>query len=469
MEDYLSALMDKSLEKIEYLDVRICTYENNVIRSVNGITKDLINSKESGVGVRAFKNGTWGYTCSNNVSKESIEDLIKKVTKLAIILENKSKIKFKLNPPKTITDSWKHPQKKDIKDISIEEKINYVNNIYKQSKDFDKRIFNSNILYFDSLKHEKILNSLGLCIDLESSHIRSVTSNYASEGEKKQYALESIGGIGGWEILEEEKAQNLGTLSSQQAIKLLKAKNLKAGNFPTILDPTLAGLFVHEAFGHCCEADAIINGESVLENKIGELVGSEIINIIDEPTINGLYGSYKYDSEGVLAKKTYLVKNGVLNSYLHSLETASRMNLEESTGNARAQGYLSLPIIRMSNTYIPIGEWSVEEMAEEIKNGIYAGKWKYGYVDPTKGQFQFKCAEAYEIKNGEIQEDQIFTDTALSGMTLEVLHNITGIGKDIDFSPGTCGKDGQGMTVTDGSGQLLIPKGIIFGGLAWAI
>jgi len=458
--------MENGLDKVEYMDVRICSYENNVIRLINGISKDLINSNESGIGIRAFKNGTWGYTCSNNVSKESIEDLIKQAIKLTVALESKSKIKFKLNPPKSKTDSWKLPQKKDIRDISIEEKMDYVKNIYKQSKDFDKRIFNSNTLYFDSVKQEKILNSSGLRIELETSYVRNVTSNYASDGNKKQYALVSIGGVGGWEISQENKAQNLGTLASKQAIKLLSAKNLKAGNFPAILDPTLSGLFVHEAFGHCCEADAVINGESVLENKIGEVVGSEIVNIIDDPTIDGLYGSYKYDSEGVLAKKKYLVKNGVLNSYLHSLETASRMNLEESTGNARAQGYLSSPIIRMSNTYIPAGEWSLEEMAEEIKNGVYAGKWKYGYVDPAKGQFQFKCAEAYEIKNGEILEDQIFTDTALSGITLEVLHNITGIGKDIDFSPGTCGKSGQGMTVTDGSGQLLIPKGIIFGGLA---
>ena len=111
----------------------------------------------------------------------------------------------------------------------------------------------------------------------------------------------------------------------------------------------------------------MINGESVLENKIGELIGAEIVNIIDDPTINGLYGSYKYDSEGVLGKRKYIVKKGVLNSYLHSLETSSRMNLEESTGNARAEGYSSLPIIRMSNTFIEPGDWTLEEMLENLK------------------------------------------------------------------------------------------------------
>ncbi|NHI93200.1 MAG: TldD/PmbA family protein [Candidatus Lokiarchaeota archaeon] len=466
MEEFLANLIQKSINLVEYIDARICSYENNVIRFVDGITKDVISSNEMGIGIRAFKNGSWGYLCSNNISKESLQKMVDKVIKLTNTLESKSKIKFGLNEPELIKDSWQAPEKKSIKNISIEDKMQYIKNIYKQSISYDERIYNSNILYFDSIKNEKILNSSGLHLDITTSYVRNVVSNYAFDGTKRQFALRSIGGIGGWEIIEQEKAQNLGNLASEQAVRLLKAKALKAGRYSAVLDQTLAGLFVHEAFGHCCEADAILNGESVLENKLGEQVGAEMVNIVDDPTIDGLYGSYKYDSEGVLGKKKYLVKNGVLHSYLHGLESASRMNQEHSTGNARAGGYSHLPIIRMSNTLIEPGDRSLEEMVEEIREGIFARRWKYGYVDPSKGEFQFKCAEAYKIKNGEIDKNQIYADTALSGITLEVLHNITGIGKEIEFSPGTCGKEGQSAPVTDGSGYLLIPKGIVFGGLA---
>ena len=466
MEDILLNLIEKKVSDVDYIDARICSYENNVIRLVDGITKDFVSSNELGLGIRAFKNGSWGYLCSNNITKQSLQNMVEDVIKLTKTLESKSKIKFKLNEPKIIKDSWQTPQKKRLINVSIEEKMNYLKSIYKQSINYDKRVYNSNILYFDSVKNEKIINSSGLELDLTTSYVRNVVSNYAFDGSKRQSALRSVGGIGGWEIIEEEKAQNLGKKASEQAIRLLNAKALKAGRYPTILDETLSGLFVHEAFGHCCEADAIINGESVLENKIGEVVGAEIVNIVDDPTINGLYGSYKYDSEGILGKKKYLVKNGILHSYLHSLETASRMNIEHSTGNARADGYSHLPIIRMSNTVIEPGDKSLEELVEEIREGIYASRWKYGYVDPSKGQFQFKCAEAYIIKNGEIDESSIYGDTALSGMTLEVLHNITSIGKNLEFSPGTCGKEGQSAPVTDGSGCLLIPKGVVFGGLA---
>ena len=466
MEDILLNLIEKSLSDVEYVDARICSYENNVIRLVDGITKDLVSSEEIGIGIRAFKNGSWGYLCSNNITKESLQKMVEDVVKLTKTLESKTKIKFKLNEPKVLKDSWQTPQKKHIMDVSIEEKMEYLKLIYKQSVNYDQRIFNSNILYFDSVKNEKIINSSGLRLDLTSSYVRNVVSNYAFDGSKRQSALRSVGGIGGWEIIEEEKAQKLGIKASEQAIRLLNAKALKAGKYPTILDETLSGLFVHEAFGHCCEADAVINGESVLENKIGEVVGAEIVNIVDDPTIDGLYGSYKYDSEGVLAKKKYLVKNGVLHSYLHSLETASRMNLEYSTGNARASGYSHLPIIRMSNTLIEPGNKSLEELIEELREGIYACRWKYGYTNPAEGTFQFKCAEAYMIKNGEIDESCIYGDTAISGITLEVLHNVKGIGKVIKFSPGTCGKEGQSAPVTDGSGHLLIPEGLVFGGLA---
>ena len=216
MEDFIAKTIEKSLTNVDYIDVRICTYENNVIRLINGMTKDLINSHEIGIGIRAFKNGTWAFSSSSDLSKEAIKKMVDNVTLLVNTLERKSKIKFKLNEPKIIENSWKSLQKKDIQNISIEEKIEYVKDIYKQSIAHDKRIFNSNVLYFDSIIQEKILNSSGLRINLTTSYVRNVTSNYALDGNRRQFALKSVGGVGGWEIVETEKARKLGILASEQ-------------------------------------------------------------------------------------------------------------------------------------------------------------------------------------------------------------------------------------------------------------
>ncbi|MFX1298547.1 MAG: TldD/PmbA family protein, partial [Promethearchaeota archaeon] len=231
--------------------------------------------------------------------------------------------------------------------------------------------------------------------------------------------------------------------------------------FTVIMDPTLTGVFVHEAFGHACEADAVLSGESILANKLGSKIGLEIVTIIDDPTLKGNFGYYPYDSEGTPSQKTVLVQNGILKNYLHSLETASRLKMQP-TGNARAQNYQTVPIVRMSNTYFKPGAWKLEELLEEVQNGLFLEGWTYGYTDPTKGSFTFKCRQAHKIEKGERTE--LLRDAGLSGMTLEILNHVIGIGRGLEFSDGYCGKDNQYAPVTDG-GSHVACSDVIVGGL----
>ncbi|MFX1453311.1 MAG: TldD/PmbA family protein, partial [Promethearchaeota archaeon] len=351
----------------------------------------------------------------------------------------------------------------NIQDVDFKEKIEYVLNLDKQGKEFDNRIINTNVIYMDSIINELVCNSFGTIVDSTMSLVRTICSNYSLENGIRQRGFSSVGGIGGYEIIKNEKAQNLGIEASKQAIRLLKAKPAKAGTFSAILDPKLSSVFIHEGLGHCCEADSVLSGESILENRLGEAIASKSVTIIDDPTQIGNYGSYLFDSEGTPGKKKILIKNGILKSYLHSNETASRMDLESSTGNARAENYQNVPLVRMSNIYIDKGDYDFEEMLEEIKNGIYAMGWLYGYTDTAKGLHQFKAAEAFLIENGELGSS--LRDCAISGMTLEVLKNIMAIGKKLKFIPGTCGKSGQYVPVSDGGAHILV-KNVTFGGLS---
>ena len=463
MKDFLMSLIDKGLEDVEFIDMRIIETQGFIIRITNGISREMIEANEEGVGIRAFKSGSWGFSCSSLLDKISIEKAMKNAIKLATANENKVKNKFRIKEFQSLKKSSKIPIKINIQDVDVKEKIEYVLNLDKQGKEFDNRIINTNVIYMDGIINQHVFNSFGTIIDSTKSIVRTICSNYSFEDGIRQRGFSSVGGTGGYEIIKNEKAQNLGIEASKQAIRLLKAKPAKAGAFSAILDPKLSSVFIHEGLGHCCEADTVLSGESILENRVGEIIASENVTIIDDPTQVGHYGSYLFDSEGTPAQKKTLIEKGVLKSFLHSNETASRMDLEMSTGNARAENYQNVPIVRMSSIYIDKGDHSFEEMLEEIKNGIYAIGWLYGYTDTAKGLHQFKAAEAFLIENGELATP--LRDCAISGMTLEVLKNILAIGKKLKFTPGTCGKAGQYVPVSDGGAHLLV-KDITFGGLS---
>ncbi len=204
-----------------------------------------------------------------------------------------------------------------------------------------------------------------------------------------------------------------------RAVELLTAENPPSGRFPVILAPSMVGLFTHEAVGHNAEADTVKSGNSILEGKIGKLIASPNVTMVDDPTFEGAYGSYVYDCEGTKAKKTVIIENGVLKSFLHNLETAHWFNVSP-TGNARAENYSSPPIVRMSNTYMLPGKVKLEEILSSIKKGIFVEDVGFGgYVFPERGQFMFNANSSYLIENG--RKTKLLKNVSLSGLTLEVL------------------------------------------------
>ena len=231
------------------------------------------------------------------------------------------------------------------------------------------------------------------------------------------------------------------------ATKLLSAKSAKGGSFPVIVDQKLGGVFAHEAIGHGCEADIVLAGGSVLKDKLNTKIGNDCINIIDDGSLQ-TNGWTPFDDDFVLGKKTFLVKNGILSGYLHNLETASLMKMEP-TGNGRSQSLMHSVIPRMTTTYIGAGDSNFNEMLKGIKEGYYLKESFGGQVDTIKGEFLFNSMYGYYIKNGEVSN--MIKSTAMIGNILQTLHEISLIGKDLEFSGGTCGKDNQLAPVGDGS------------------
>ena len=211
--------------------------------------------------------------------------------------------------------------------------------------------------------------------------------------------------------------------------------------------------------GHAVESDLILQNDSVLKDKLGDVIGSDIVNIFDDPSNKNGFGYYEYDVEGVKTSKNQLVENGKLISLLSSRESASELDMK-SSGNARS-AISDQPIVRMSNTYLEPGDNTFEELIEDIPEGIYLKGSRGGQVDTGKWIFQFNAVESYKIENGEIGQE--LRDVSLSGNILETLKNVDAIGNDFKFSVGFCGKNGQIAPVGDGGPNTRILNAMVGG------
>ena len=457
-----------NLEKLEdlinlgtYCDIRLNYGESNHITLKDGTIEEVSSGMTSGVCVRMLYENGWGYATADTTDLKEIKELIQKAYKVAKIANKESKKKVILKETPTYTDYIKSDIKINPEDISAEEKKEYLLESHKNlingndnnnntNNNNNNKIVSTSVSYSDAVGYSLFMSSEGTKIESDRTKVFMYMTAVASGNNNDlQYASERIGGDG-FEVINYDKIIELSTDAKERALRLLTAKQCPKGEFNVVLDPDLAGVFIHEAVGHASEADLVLQNDSVFKDKIGDVVGSEIVSVIDNPNIDNSFGYYKYDSEGVKGKKTTIIENGVLNGYLHSRETAGRMDME-LTGNGRAQG-LNKPIVRMSNTYIKPMDWDFEELLQDTKDGIYLKGSRGGQVDTGKGLFQFNSVEAFIIEKGELTTP--LRDAGLSGEILDILHNIDAITNEFKLSIGYCGKGGQSVPVGDGGGSV---------------
>jgi TldD protein len=303
------------------------------------------------------------------------------------------------------------------------------------------------------------MNNEGSYIEQDKLYVWSRITATAYEAGVFTFSREEIGSTAGFEVFDVEAPEIVGERAAKRAIGQLKAKPPKGGTSPVILGPNVVGVFVHEAFGHLAEADLTLSG-SVLFDKVGKKIASEIVTFYDDGTINGAFGSYKYDDEGVPAQKTLLVKDGVTVGLMHNRETAHKLNAKP-TGNARAEDFRVEPIIRMRNTFMEPKDYSFEELIEGVKAGYYFKNLRGGQAN-LDGTFQVGVEEAYEIVNGELGGP--VRNASISGNTLETLLKVDSVGKDFELWPGRCGK-GQTAFESNGGPHIKL-KGVLVGGSA---
>lgn len=435
----------------DFVEIREERSKTNVLRMIDGVVRELSSGEESILGVRVLYRGNWGFSVAR--SKEELREALIDSLKLAKLSSEGSRLE--VDWP-SFRGSYEVLGREPAWDLPFERKLSILMDQHRAASSV-KGVKNVNLSLLDSYREVRIVNSLGTDVRQRLARVRISAYIFAHEAGVTEAAFESEGGLGGLEIVEgSEVSEN----AAKRAVEALSAAPAPPGQHRAILDPKLAGVFIHEAFGHAAEGDSVVNGESILVDMMGKRVGAPSVNVVDDPTLDFLYGSYKYDDEGTEARRKHIVKEGILSSYLTNLEVSKKLK-SEPTGNARSTDFSHPPEVRMSNTFIDAGDWSFEEMVSEMRNGIYAFGSLYGYTDPAKGQFMFKAEGGWLIERSEFVRR--LREVAITGMTLEVLHNVEAVGKELKHDPGTCGKKGQWVPVTTGSPHLMI-RSIVFGG-----
>ena len=410
-----------------------------------------------GGNVRALVKGAWGFVSFNDIP--GLKDLKERVA-LAVRqarLAGKEDSYWAALPPRVdIEPSQAQPSPVALPLAQKKELLDQYTDVILSTPGVQTSI----ATYSDGQKQTIFASSQGSYIAQERTDVALRVSALARDGGEVQQASLSVGSRGDFSQIAGLHSQ-IGELA-RRAVEMLKAPQVKSGEYTVVLDPVLAGVFVHEAFGHLSESDFLYENPPLQEVMLlGRKFGEKHLNIVDDATIPSLRGSYKYDEEGTPARKNDLIREGVLVGRLHSRETAGKMG-EPPSGNARAVDWRFPPIVRMSNTLIEPGQATLEDLLSEISEGVYVRNWHGGTT--SMEMFTFSAAEAFMVRRGRIAE--LLRPVVLTGNVFITLGLIDGLARDLDMNQGGgCGKGAQyPLPVSNGSPHLRIRRCLVGGG-----
>jgi TldD protein len=286
----------------------------------------------------------------------------------------------------------------------------------------------------------------------------------AEQDGRREQGHQGAGGRFGYAFFTDDLLEKLAADAVRQALVNLESRPAPAGVMSVVLGPGWPGVLLHEAIGHGLEGDFNRKGTSAFSGRIGERVAAPGVTVIDDGTLPDRRGSLSIDDEGHPTSRTVLIEDGILRGYLQDRMNARLMGVPP-TGNGRRESYASIPMPRMTNTFMLGGDRDPAEIVASVQRGLYAVNFGGGEVDITSGKFVFSASEAYWIENGKVQYP--VKGATLIGNGPEALTHVTMIGNDMCLDPGIgmCGKEGQSVPVGVGQPTIRI-EGLTVGGTA---
>jgi TldD protein len=410
-----------------------------------------------GAGIRLFFGHEQIYTTTNDLSELGLS----KAAKIAAASHS--------GQGKLQLQSWVQPKFDDIHSYG-KKPWEYDRDLkfrYLQAMDKAARVRSSMVVQVNpSLveKSQKILvaNSLGIWAEDERYYSSARVNVLLEDKGAKQDAFVRTGTLGTAEYYESVDFDEMAERAVDRAKLLIHADYAPAAEMPVVIDRGFGGVIFHEACGHGLETTSVAKDASVFCGKLNQKIADSCVTAIDDGTIANTWGSLKVDDEGMATKKTVLIENGILKSYIVDQMGAKQTGFER-TGSGRRQNYKFAPASRMRNTYIAPGKDKLDDMIRDIDYGLYAKVMGGGSVSPGTGDYNFGVQEAYLIKNGKIEKP--LKGAVLIGRGIDTLGRITKVADNIELESGMCGSVSGSIPTTVGQPAIQISK-ILVGGRA---
>jgi TldD protein len=448
----------------EWAEARLQSDASFSVSFKNGKIEPPEVERIKGCSIRVIVKGSLGFGSTNGLDRKRVKAIAERAVKGAKGASSLTKEKISLSISKETKASYTSKEKQSFKDVCPSAITSLLKELDSRVARASKQVkFPSRMFTLAHLLTEKLyLNSEGSKV---YSLIPRISFYWLCSAHHAQKGIIErsfqLGASKGWEAVEEWNLLNRSESEAKILEKILiKGKRAKTGQMDLVVGPEVAGIIAHESVGHPAEADRILGREAAQAGKsymeaswIGKQLGSKASAILDDPTLPGSYGFYLWDDEGVKARKRILVEEGKIKEFLHNRETASKFKTL-SNGAGRASLYSVEPLIRMANTYFPPGNWTLEELIQGVKQGVYMKNFMEWNIDDKRVNQRYVGLEAYQIENGEILEPIKLPFLEIS--TFELHKKLDARGKDLAFQAAECGKGDplQGIPVWVGGPSL---------------
>ena len=415
----------------------------------DGKVEQLTSGRDRGAGIRVVVGDTTGFAHTADLSAEGLAEAARAAAATARGVGSAEPVAL---------NERAAPRPYDVKvlpeEIDKAVKVGLLRSADDAARSAGDAITQVTARYAEGRRRILVANSDGVLA--RDDQVRTLFSvNCVATGDTgMQTGRETVGYTMGFELFDEFDVSELARKAAERALTKLRARPAPSGELPVVIKSGGGGVLFHEACGHGLEADLVRKGASVFKDRVGEQVASPLVTLVDDGTMGREWGAYAIDDEGMLAQRNVLIEDGVLTDYMWDL-LRSREDGRPQSGNGRRQSYQHLPMVRMTNTFVTNGSDDPEAIISSTPHGVYVAQLGGGQVNTATGDFVFGMTEAYLIEDGEITEP--LREGNLIGNGPDVLRNIDVIGNDFEMgSPGTCGKDGQGVPVGDGQPTLRV-------------
>ena len=434
-----------------FADLYFQHHQTSSILLEEGIIRTASAGVTCGLGVRVIAGERTGYAYTDDLSWAAMA----RAAKTAAHIASDSKTL----PPESVSPApvERRYGESTVGVLGLTDRIAIVERADRAARGFDPRIDKVIVSLADETKRVRIANSAGSLVeDVQPLFSIRVSVIAADKGVRREGSAGGGGRIGP-EFFEAKPPEYFAREAARMAITLLAAQEAPAGAMPVVLGPGWPGILLHEAVGHGLEGDFNRKGTSAFAGRIGERVAAPGVSVIDDGTIPNRRGSLNIDDEGNVPGRTVLIEDGILRGYLQDRLNSGLMKAA-TTGNGRRQSYASIPIPRMTNTFMLAGHDDPQDILRSVKRGLYAKSFGGGQVDITSGKFVFSATEAYLIEDGQIGAPVV--GATLIGNGPDILTKVTRIGHDLalDEGVGVCGKAGQSVPVGVGLPTILVSE-----------